>query len=120
MAMLAANFVLPKKLRCREALTGVSPIIREVFVVHWAYIVFMLAAFSALCFGFAPELAGASRLGRFLSAIMAAFWLPRVPIQLFVYDAKIRRENRLGDAAFLLALSFLGAVFSAAALGVLQ
>jgi hypothetical protein len=117
MAMIAANFALPKKLRCRENLVKVSPMIRAVFVVHWLYIVLVLGIFTSLCFWFAPELAGGSRLGRFLSAAMAIFWLLRVPIQLFVYDPEIRRQNRLADVAFLLTLSYLGIVFGAAALG---
>jgi hypothetical protein len=35
--ILAANFGLPKKLRCRENLAQVSPMICEAFVVHWLY-----------------------------------------------------------------------------------
>jgi hypothetical protein len=117
LAIIAGNFALPKKLRCRENLVKVSPMIRAVFVVHWLYIVLVLGIFTSLCFWFAPELAGGSRLGRFLSAAMAIFWLLRVPIQLFVYDPEIRRQNRLADVAFLLTLSYLGIVFGAAALG---
>ncbi len=118
LAILAANFVVPGKLRCRENLEKVSPMIRSVFVVHWIYILLMLAIFSALCFWFAPELAGGSRLGHFLSAAIALFWLPRIPIQLFVYDRELRRRHRLGDIAMLFALSFVVVVFGAAALGV--
>jgi hypothetical protein len=118
LAILAANFFLPKKLRCRENLSRVSPMIRSIFVVHWVYIVLVLGIFSALSLWFAPELAGASRLGRFLSAAMAVFWLLRVPIQLFAYDPDLRRQNRLGDVIFLTAFSYLGIVFSAAALGI--
>ena len=118
--ILAGNFALPKKLRCRENLARVSPIIREVFMVHWFYIALVIGIFSSLCFWFAPELAGASELGRFLSAVMAGFWLLRVPIQLFLYDSGLRRQNRLADVAFLLAFSYLGVVFSAAALGAFQ
>jgi hypothetical protein len=117
LVIIAANFALPKKLRCRENLVKVSPMIREVFVVHWLYIVLVLGIFTSLCFWFAPELAGASRLGRFLSAAMAIFWLLRVPIQLFFYDPDIRRQNRPADVAFLLTFSYLGIVFGAAALG---
>jgi hypothetical protein len=120
LVILAANSVLPKKLRCRENLSRVSPMIREVFVVHWIYIAFVLAIFTSLCFWFAPELAGASRLGRFLSAAMACFWLFRVPIQLFFYDPEIRRRNRLGDVVFLFAFSYLGVLFASAALGAFQ
>ena len=118
LAILAANFVVPGKLRCRENLAKVTPMIRSVFVVHWVYILLTLAIFSALCFRFAPDLAGGSRLGHFLSAAIALFWLPRIPIQLFVYDRDLRRQHRLGDVAMLLALTFVVLVFGVAALGV--
>jgi len=120
LVIIAANFVLPEKLRCRENLVHVSPMIRNVFVVHWVYIVLTIGIFTSLCFWFAPELASASPLGRFLSAAMAGFWLLRVPIQLFYYDPEIRRQNRLADVAFLLTFSYLGIVFSAAASGALR
>ena len=111
LAILAGNFVLPAKLDCRANLARVSPMIRHVFIVHWVYIVAVLGIFSALCFFFAPDLAGASRLGRFLSATIALFWLPRIPIQLFLYDAELRRKHRLGDALMLIALAYLVGVF---------
>jgi hypothetical protein len=120
LVIIAANFVLPKKLRCRENLARVSPMIREVFIVHWVYIVLVLGIFTSLSFWFAPELAGATRLGRFLSAVIAVFWLLRVPIQIFLYDPELRKQNRMGDLIFLLAFSYLGVVFSVAALGVLR
>jgi len=94
--------------------------IREVFIVHWVYIVLVLGIFTSLSFWFAPELAGASRLGRYLSAVIAVFWLLRVPIQLFFYDPEIRKQNRFGDVIFLLAFSYLGVVFGIAALGVVR
>jgi len=118
--IIAANFPLPKKLRCRENLLKVSPLIREIFIIHWIYIVLVLGIFGALCFWFAPELAGASRIGRFLSLTMAIFWLLRIPIQLFFYDREIRKQNRLADVVFLLTFSYLGIVFSAAAAGLFR
>src|SRR5579864_1081927 len=118
--IIAANFVLPTKLQCRENLARVTPMIRAVFVVHWVYIVLVLGIFTSLSFWFAPELAGASRLGRFLSAVIAVFWLLRVPIQVFFYDPELRKQNRFGDVIFLIAFSFLGVVFSVAALGVVR
>ncbi len=120
LVIIAANFVLPQKLQCRENLGHVTPMIREVFIVHWVYIVFVLGIFTSLSFWFAPDLAGASRLGRYLSASIAVFWLLRVPIQLFFYDPELRRQNRIGDVIFLLAFSYLGVVFSIAALGVVR
>ena len=115
-AIMAANAILPREIGYRENLQRVSPMIRSVFVVHWAYVVFVLGIFSAICFLFAPELAGGSGLGRFLAAAMAIFWAPRIPIQLFLYDAELRRRHRLGDVAMLAAIAFFVLVFGAAAL----
>jgi hypothetical protein len=70
-----------------------------------------------LCFWFAPELAEASGLARFLSAFMAVFWLLRIPVQLFFYDSEVRRQNRAADVGFLLTFLLLGTVFGRAALG---
>lgn len=118
LAIVAANFALPRRLRVRENAARLSPILRQVLYVHWLYIVIVLLIFAALCLLFAPELAGASPLGRFLSGAIAAFWLLRIPLQLFYYDRDTRRKNRALDALYLLALIFLAGVFTAAALGV--
>ncbi len=116
LCIIAANVPLPAKLRVRERLAGVPPFVRQIFYVHWAYIVIVLGMFAALCFRFARELAGATAIGRFLSGFMAAFWLLRIGLQIFYYDREIRRENRVLDALYLVALFVLVAVFGAAAL----
>ncbi len=112
----AANFFLPKKLCYAENLAKVAPIIRQVFIIHSIYIVMMLVFFGTLCFAFAPELAGDSRLGTFLSAFLAWFWLPRVFIQLFYYDARLRRQNLPVHILFTTIFAYLAAVFTFAAL----
>ena len=76
--IMAANIPLPGRLRVRERLAGVPTFLRQIFYVHWVYIVIVLGMFAALCFGFAPELAGSSGMGRFLSGFMAGFWLLRI------------------------------------------
>jgi len=117
LAIAAANVSLPRRLRYRENLSRVSPIIRQIFVVHSIYVVFVVLFFAVLCLFFAPVLAGDSELGRFLSATMAIFWLMRVPMQLFYYDADLRKENRVADVAFSLSALFLGTVLAVTALG---
>jgi hypothetical protein len=112
--IMLANIPLPGRLRVQERLSGVPRFVRQIFYVHWGYIVMVLGMFAALCFGFAPELAGASALGRFLSGFMAAFWLLRVGLQVFYYDREIRRENRLLDSMYLVALVVLVVVFGVA------
>src|SRR5437588_3185234 len=105
-AIASANLLLPAKLKYRENLSRVSPVIRQSFVVHSVYIVGVLLLFAAVTFGFPGELASGHGLGRFLAAAIALFWLVRVPVQLLYYDAELRRENRWGDVAFHLRCAF--------------
>ena len=115
-AIAFANFFLPAKLKYRENLSGVSPIIRQIFVVHSVYIVGVVLLFAAVTFGFPGELASGQGLGRFLAAAIALFWLFRAPVQLLYYDAALRRENRWGDVAFTTGALFLAATYSLATL----
>ena len=94
--------------------------VRQVFVVHSIYMVLVLLAFSTLCFFFAPDLAGGTGLGRFLSAFLAVFWLLRVILQFAFYDREVRARYRLGDVAYTFAVSCLAVVFAVAALGVVK
>ena len=89
-----ANVPLVGRLRVGERLAGVPRFLRQIFYVHWVYILIVLGLFAALCFGFASDLAGGSGLGRFLSGFMAGFWLLRIVLQVFYYDPELRRENR--------------------------
>ena len=114
LAIASANFFLPAKLNYKENLSRVSPIIRQIFVVHSVYIVGVVLLFAALTFGFAGELASGHGLGRFLAAAIALFWLFRAPVQLLYYDATLRKENRWGDIAFTAAALFLTATYGAA------
>jgi hypothetical protein len=118
--IMAANVPLPGRLRVRERLAGVPRFVRQIFYVHWVYIVIVLGMFAALCFGFARDLAGASGLGRFLSGFMAGFWLLRIVLQIFYYDPEIRRENRGLDILYVASLTVLVSVFGLAALRVVR
>jgi hypothetical protein len=102
--IVLANIPLPHRLRVRENLKNVPVFLRQIFYVHWFYIVLVVGLFSALCFAFARELAGASPLGRFLSAFMAGFWLLRIFLQCFYYDREVRRANRVLDSLYLVSL----------------
>lgn len=113
--IVAANIPLPGRLRVRERMAGVPKFIRQIFYVHWIYIVMVVGIFAALCFGFAGELAGASRLGRFLSGVMAGFWLLRLGLQVFYYDSEVRRENRGLDTLYLGTLALLVGILVTAA-----
>jgi len=113
----SVNFFLPRELDYRSSLARLTPIVREVFVVQAAYIVLVLVALAALCFAFPAELAGGSTLGRALSAFLTVFWGLRLLIQLFYYEASLKRRRPLLNLGFLLAFAYLTGVFGAAALG---
>lgn len=115
MGIIAANIPLPGRMRVGERPAGVPRFVRQIFYVHWMYIVIVLGLFAALCFGFAPDLAGASALGRFLSGFMAAFWLLRIVVQISYHDDEVRRENRGLDTLYLGAMVVLVAIFGMAA-----
>ena len=116
-AVVLANFPLPARLRVREGIAPLPRFLRQVFIVHWIYIVLTVALFSVLCVLFPRELAGASPLGRFLSGFLAFFWGLRLVLQVFYYDAGVRRQNRFLDLCYLAGLCALVGILGAAAAG---
>lgn len=119
LVIVGANAIVPKKFQYRENLAKLSPMVRQVFVVHSIYIVLVLLGFCGVCFLFASKLVGHDPLGRSLSAFLAFFWLLRIVFQIFYYDAEFRRQHRLADVSYTLACFFLGGVFATAALGII-
>ena len=117
--IVAMNLPLPKVLHYREELSKLSPIVRQIFIIHSAYIVLVVIGFSVLCFCFATELAGGSPLGTFLSGALAAFWGARLIIQLGYYDADTKRRHRLGHVLFTLLIGLLSVIFTVAALRII-
>jgi len=109
--IVLANFPLFLRLRMREYARAMPLFARQIFYVHWLYIVLVVGMFSAVCWFFARDLAGATSLGRFLSAFMAGFWLLRIFLQLLYYDGEVRRANRALDALYLFSLGVLVAIF---------
>ena len=109
--IVLANIPLPAQLRVREAMATVPTFVRQIFYVHWIYIVLVVGGFSALCFGFASELAGGSALGRSLSAFVAGFWALRIVLQVFYYDREVRRAHRVLDSLYVISLFVLAGIF---------
>lgn len=107
---------LPGMLQVQENLTGVPKFIRQVFYVHWVYIVLIVGFFAVLCFGFAHDLMGASPLGRFLSAFMTGFWVLRIALQWFYYDYTLLRKHRVLYITYTVALVMVVAVLGAVAI----
>jgi hypothetical protein len=113
----ASNLAAARIFRYREEMAKVTPVVREVFLVQNLYIMATVATFGVLCILFAPDLAGRSTLGRFLSGFLAIFWGARVVIQLVLYDKALRRSRPVADLAFLATFLYLSGLFAVAALG---
>ncbi|MEI9998103.1 MAG: hypothetical protein WDO13_02485 [Verrucomicrobiota bacterium] len=109
----AANFFLPGMLRYRESLAVVAPIIRQIFLVHAAYIVLVLGGLGLVCLAFARDLCGTSPLGRSIAAFLAVFWLLRAALQFFYYDRAVKETHPLGNFIFGFMFVYLASVFTA-------
>jgi hypothetical protein len=112
--LVLANFVAAKRWDYAGNLAGTAVIVRQVFHVHCAYIVAIIAALAVLCLGW-PELLLADGMGRALAAFFSLFWLSRVIVQLTYYDKRMRRDDRAWDLFFLGVFLTLAIIFGLAA-----
>jgi len=113
----SANVFAARMFRYRESIRTLPGHVAEVFVVQNIFIMFTVVGMAGLCFGFAGELAGSSRLGQCLSGFLSVFWGIRLAFQLFFYDRKLRRQHRLADVLFLITFVYLTLIFAIGALG---
>lgn len=113
--LVVANFVAARRWDYAGNLAGTPVIVRQIFHVHCAYIVAIIAALAMLCLGW-PGLLLEDGMGRILAAFFALFWLSRVIVQLTYYDADMRRNDRGWDVFFLGVFLTLAIIFSLAAI----
>lgn len=113
--LVAANHVATGRFRYQENLAGCEVMVRQIFHVHCAYIVAIIAGLALFCLGW-PRLLLADGMGRVLCGFFALFWSSRVMVQLLYYDRETRRRNRGWDVFFLGVFGILGLIFTLAAL----
>ena len=115
LGLVFANFVAAKRWRYADNLAGAVPMVRQIFYVHCAYIVAIIAALAVLCLGW-PHLLLEGKMSRVLCGFFGIFWGSRVVVQLTYYDPEVRRRDRAWDVFFLGVFAVLGAVFTLAAI----
>jgi hypothetical protein len=99
MLLLAALYpVYPRRFRWSEQLQRVELLTRQVFWVHIGFIVLLLVLQGVLLLGFAEVLLEPNRAATALLVGLVAFWGYRLVAQLFVYDRRLWRGNRLHAA----------------------
>jgi hypothetical protein len=111
LVIAAANLTVARRLEYKANLRHATPIVRQIFAVHAAYIVAVILWFALLSFLFAPQLASGDPLMRFIDFGLGAFWGMRAILQLAIYDKGVRRRYRGEDVAFLLACVTLAGIF---------
>jgi hypothetical protein len=86
--ILIASALTPRMLDWRTNLAALHPFLRRLFWVYGAFIVLVIISFGTLTLCNADELASPTPLARSVCAMIAIFWLARLGVQFFVFDAR--------------------------------
>jgi hypothetical protein len=86
--ILIASALTPRLLDWRTNLAVLHPFLRRLFWVYGVFIVLVIISFGTLTLTRADELASATPLARAVCAMIALFWLARLAVQFFVFDAR--------------------------------
>lgn len=117
--ILIASALTPRLLDWRKNLATLHPFLRRLFWVYGCFIVLTIVSFGTLTVACANELAAGDRLAQTVCAVIAIFWLARLAVQFFVFDARpfltttFRLAGYHGLTLLFLALVF---IYGAAAL----
>jgi hypothetical protein len=85
---LLASAAVPQVLDWKSELQKLNPLSRQLVWVHGLFIVLTIIGFGLLTLTCSAELASGTPLARAVSAFISLFWLARLFIQFFVFDAK--------------------------------
>jgi hypothetical protein len=116
--ILFASALVPRVLDWKAELARVSPLSRHVIWTHGAFIVLTIVAFGAISVANAPALAAGSALARWFCGFVGVFWLSRLVVQLFFFDARPYLTNallKLGYHGLTVVFAYLGFVYGWAA-----
>ena len=117
--ILLASALVPRVLDWHRELAQVSPLSRHVVWTHGVFIVLTIIAFGLITVANAPALAAGSALARWFCGFVAVFWLSRLVVQLFLFDATpylTSRLLKLGYHGLTVVFAYLGTVYAWAAL----
>lgn len=96
---------------------------RQLFWVYGSFIVLIIISFGTISLTNAAALVSGDPLGRSVCGIIALFWLARLAVQWFVFDAAPYLTNavlRLGYHALTLAFITLALIYGCAAIHPLE
>ena len=117
--LLLASALTPRVLDWRTELRPLSALSRHLIWVHGSFIVFIIIAFGTLSIVQAHNLADGSSLARWVCGMIALFWLARLVVQLFIFDARPFLMNlglKLGYHGLTVVFTYFVVVYSLAAI----
>jgi hypothetical protein len=117
--ILIASALTPRLLDWRTNLAALHPFLRRLFWVYGIFIVLVIISFGTLTLIRADELAAATPLARSVCAMIALFWLARLGVQFFVFDARpflTTAFRRVGYHGLTFLFSALVFIYACAAL----
>jgi hypothetical protein len=117
--ILIASALTPRVLDWRANLAALHPFLRRLFWVYGSFIVLVIVSFGALTLFHAGELASGAPLARSICVVIAIFWLTRLAVQFFVFDARpflTRIFLRVGYHGLTLLFATLVFIYGCAAL----
>ncbi|MEM7699546.1 MAG: hypothetical protein AAF236_14200, partial [Verrucomicrobiota bacterium] len=87
--ILIASAAAPKALDWKNQLAVLPKLLRQMFWVYGAFIVLMIVSFGTITLANLDALAaGSESVGRWFCGLVAVFWLVRLFVGLFIFDAK--------------------------------
>jgi hypothetical protein len=117
--ILIASAMTPRVLDWRRKLAALDPFLRRLFWVYGGFIVLVIVSFGGLTLSHADELASGMPLSRTICAVIAIFWLARLAVQFFVFNARAFLTTtllRLGYHGLTLLFTALVFIYASAAL----
>ncbi len=110
--LATAHAFFPRRFGWAKELGRLSPLNRQMFQVHCFFIGLTLFMFGLLSIGFTDALLARTLLGRIVLSGLVLFWLARLFVQLFVYDARLWKGDGFNTRVHLL-LSLLWSYYIA-------
>jgi hypothetical protein len=116
--LLLAGFSAPRVLGWRTELTKVSPLTRQLVLVHGAFIVLTIIGFGLLTLVSGRELLAGNLLALTVTVFIGVFWTCRFLLQLFYFKAGpwlTTPFRKIGYRALYLVFAYFTVVYLAAA-----
>ncbi len=94
LALVVLNCFLPRIMHWKADIERMSPLVRDVFVIHAWFISITLTVWGVLTWRFAPEMVHApTELSRWLCGAIGIFWAIRCVLQWLHYSPSHWRGN---------------------------